>query len=460
MSVDFAYLDDGLRVASLNQRLSQAIATKQRAMQVTLDESIRSSERLLADLGITVPAAPLSLSPGAQLGPIRTAHAAKTWAQLLGEAGHPVEGAGFEDLLTPAEIRQVNAAHDEIGKELDWSGSLTKFDIALAVVAGSIAGLIDVFLVAAPQSPGFLGAEASPGGWLSNKVKERFGEIFPTDSDNPLADRFKTPYDPSTSANLGQKVEGLYPGSHRYQSLGHDPVLGFFFGIRDILCGEFTAISSAGELIRQTNGAPFMPDANFVLRIYEALKIHLGHLASDVATPAGLPAPLTPLLAFLQCGKIGDKEHTIAEVGRAMYRKGYDARHFAATSIPVLVSETIVRLGHVVQSLNAGKSLMDSVPLASNLAVRRKLIIAHGVASAVNAGKVYFTGNPMGISWAQIMALTRYLVPELRYLIFGKDAEKARLVEEVIWNGYVDIYASATKLDESAAGPQLVMDVS
>jgi hypothetical protein len=229
------------------------------------------------------------------------------------------------------------------------------------------------------------------------------------------------------------------------------------FGIKDILTGNFTAVSKHGEVITQKVGASFMPDENFFVRVLEALKLHWGHLQSDVATPAGLPAPLMPLLTFLQFGKIGGKEYTISELARMMYRSGYDFRHFVATSIPVVVAELIVRLGHVVQSLNAGKGLKESIPLASNLAVRRKLIIAHGVATAVNAGKVYFTGNPMGISWAQILTLTRYLVPELRYLMFGKNAEKARMVEEVIWNGYVDIYAQTQRMDALFMGPRLVI---
>jgi len=457
VSGDTAYLDEGLRIAALNRRLSKVLAAQQREQREALDASILSSEQLLAELGIEVSSiatqAPSNLPPQER----RTIAAPKTWGQLLAEAGDLPENVGFEDLLTPEEIQQVNLAHEAIGAELDWSGSLTKLDVATAVFAGAVAGVMDVFLVGIPKSPGFLGSEASEGGWLSNLVKEKFGEAFPKEKISALEKAYKTAYDPSVNSKLSIPIDGLGPRTHRYQSFGHDPLLGFVFGIKDILTGNFTAVSKYGDVITQRVGEPFMPDESFFVRVLEALKLHWGHLQSDVATPAGLPAPLMPLLSFLQFGKIGDKEYTISEVSRMMYRSGYDFRHFVATSIPVAIAELIVRLGHVIQNLHAGKSLKDSIPLASNRTVRRKLIIAHGVATTVNAGKVYFTGNPMAISWAQIMALTRYLVPELRYLMFGKDAEKARMVEEVIWKGYVDIHAQTSRLEGSLAGERLVI---
>lgn len=457
MSGDAAYLAEGLRVAALNRRLSEMVAAQQRQQQEALDASIRSSEQLLAELGVDFASIPTQPSATQHSRQLRSAASSMTWGQLLAAAGDLSDDIGFEDLLTPEEIQQVNAAHDAIGADLNWSGSLTALDVATAVFAGAVAGAIDVFLVGIPKSPGFLGSEASEGGWLSNLVKDKFGEAFPKEKISALEKAYKTAYDPSVNSKLSIPIDGLGPRTHRYQSFGHDPLLGFVFGIKDILTGNLTAVSKYGELITQRTSAPFMPDENFFVRVLEALKLHWGHIQSDVATPAGLPAPLMPLLSFFQFGKIGDKEYTISEVARMMYRSGYDFRHFVATSVPVAIAELIVRLGHLVQSLHAGKSLKEAIPVASNRTVRRKLIIAHGVATAVNAGKVYFTKNPMAISWAQIMTLTRYLVPEVRYLMFGKDAEKARMVEEVVWNGYVDIYAQTSRMEAAFAAEVLVI---
>lgn len=457
MSVEADYLTQGLRVAALNRRLGETVASLQRAQRDTLENSIQSSEALLAQLGVDTTGLRAQATPTAQ--PLLILHPSvkKTWGALLGEAEGLSAEIGFGDLLTDDEIRQINASHDAIGSELDWSGSLTKFDVATALFAGAVAGTLDVLLVGFPKSPGFLGGEANEGGWLSNLVKEKFGQAFPEEKISELEKAYKTAYDPSTNSKLAEKVAGLGPRTHRYQSLGHDPLLGFIFGIKDILTGHFTAISKHGEVISQAVTAPFMPDENFFVRVLEALKLHWGHLMSDVATPAGLPAPLMPLLSFLQFGKIGEKEYTISEVARMMYRSGYDFRHFVATSIPVAISELIVRLGHFIQALHDGKGLVEAIPMASNLTVRRKLIIAHGVAMTINAGKVYVTKNIMGISWAQMLVLTRYLVPEIRYLAFGKDAEKAMMVEEVIWKGYVDIYAQTSHIEAAVSEPLLIL---
>lgn len=457
MSAEADYLAQGLRVAALNRRLTDAIAQHQQAQQVAMEASIQSSEALLAQLGVDTTGLREEPIPADRPRLIRHLSNKKSWGELLAEIGSLPSEIRFEDLLTAEEVRQINANHDAIGSELDWSGSLTKFDVATALFAGAVAGTLDVLLVGFPKSPGFLGSEANEGGWLSNLVKEKFGQAFPEEKISALEKAYKTAYDPSTNSKLAEKVAGLGPRTHRYQSLGHDPLLGFIFGIKDILTGHFTAISKHGEVISQAVTAPFKPDENFFVRVLEALKLHWGHLMSDVATPAGLPAPLMPLLSFLQFGKIGDKEYTISEVARMMYRSGYDFRHFVATSIPVAISELIVRLGHFIQALHDGKGLVEAIPMASNLTVRRKLIIAHGVAMTINAGKVYVTKNIMGISWAQMLVLTRYLVPEIRYLAFGKDAEKAMLVEEVIWKGYVDIYAQAAHIEASFPEPLLIL---
>jgi hypothetical protein len=166
------------------------------------------------------------------------------------------------------------------------------------------------------------------------------------------------------------------------------------------------------------------------------MKVQLGHLASDVATSRGLPAPLMPLLLFLQFGKIGNHEHTIAEVARAMYGKGYDFRHFMAASIPVMISEIIIRLGYFIRSVQSGKNLIESIPSSSSLKLRRQLLLTHSVAMLINAGKVCVTKNPLAISWPQALAFLRYVMPELAFLMYGKEAAKSKMVEDEIINDY------------------------
>lgn len=195
-------------------------------------------------------------------------------------------------------------------------------------------------------------------------------------------------------------------------------------------------IDKFGKVITQSTGSPILEGENFIIRLIESIKTVAGHLASDVATPSGLPAPLMPLLSFLQFGSIGDKNYTIAEIARLMYRSGYDLRHFIASSIPLAISEFIVRLGFIIKRLHRGYSFKDSIPNASNTTLRRQLIICHATSGLINAGKVYITKNPLSISWPLVLLLLRYSYPELKYLLFGEEAIRSSLVEKEIFDGY------------------------
>jgi hypothetical protein len=184
-------------------------------------------------------------------------------------------------------------------------------------------------------------------------------------------------------------------------ALGHDPLLGWLFGVRDVLMGGFSAIGADGRLVIQT-----IP--------LEAFKSVAGHLLSDVTTKAGLPPPLFGLLLLIQRGGIGD--HSIADIARAMYRSGYDFRHFLAGGATVAVIEVFVRTAWTVHELSEGKKLAEGLPVAGPR-LRSGLFLAHSVATAVNAGKVAITQNPLSINWAQWLAFFRYAIPQMHWLV-------------------------------------------
>ena len=63
------------------------------------------------------------------------------------------------------------------------------------------------------------------------------------------------------------------------------------------------------------------------------------------------------------------------------------------------VKEVIVRISYAVKRIKEGNRVLDSIPFSLNREKHPKLatmlFIAHSGAAAVNAGKVYFTKNPM-----------------------------------------------------------------
>jgi len=443
-----SYLDDGLRISVYHQQLLDNFTESQDEQTEKLSAAIDSSEELLLSLGYELPEKP-SLKPDDSTK-IRPVIPAKNWDDILAEAKQSTpEHVDFNSLLTQNEIDAVLIKHASIGSELNWFSSLDRYDFALSVATGVMAGLIDVLLVGIPAHPGFLGSQKSEGGWLSNAVKEKTGKLFPKETIEKLEKAYSVSFDPSTNSSLHEKVAGLGPRTHRFQSLGHDPLLGFIFGVRDILTGEFSAISKNGQLTIQQTTNPFLQGEQLFMRLFEALKTQFGHLASDIATPAGLPAPLMPMLLFLQFGEIGNQKYTIGEISRQMYRSGYDFRHFIASSIPVMITELIIRLGYFAKSIQNGNTLTDAIPSASSLKLKRQLLIAHLVATLINAGKVYVTQNPLAISWAQVLTFLRYVMPELSFLLFGQEAARAKLVEEEILNNYYNLNSEIDKILKS-----------
>lgn len=430
-----SYLDNSLRVSLFHKQELDKIEDIQKKQGEKLSKSISSSEELLLSLGYSLPdsssSIPQSASKMKKITPV------KSWNDILEEAKQSTpENISFYDVLTQDEIDSVLRKHKSIGSDLDWFSSFDRYDFALSIATGIIAGIIDVLLVGIPAHPGFLGSKPSEGGLLSNLIKEKTGNLFSKEKIKELEKLYRVSYDFSTNSKLQEKIAGLGPRTHRFQSLGHDPLLGFIFGIRDILTGEFTAIGKDGVLTIQNVSNPFLEGEQLFVRLIEAFQIQFGHLASDIATPSGLPAPLMSLLLFLQFGEIGDRKYTIGEVSRQMYRIGYDFRHFIAGSVPVIITEIIIRLGYFVKEIQKGKTLDQAIPLRSSLKLRRQLLIAHSVATLVNAGKVYVTQSPLAINWAQSLTFLSYIMPEISFLLLGKEATKSKLVEEEIINNY------------------------
>ena len=208
---------------------------------------------------------------------------------------------------------------------------------------------------------------------------------------------------------------------HILVQLGHDPLLGFIVGVMDIMTGKMTTIDKSGKIVSQTmeNYADRVePD------IFKAFAKELTHLKSDVTTSMGLPAPLMSLFNLLQFGSIGEEEQTIAEIVQGMYYEGYDFIQFCASSISVMLTEVIVRLCYAIKRIKEGHSIKESIPFSLNrekhLKLATMLFIAHSAATGINAGKVYFTKNPVAINYPQWIAFAKYSYGQLKWGLINK----------------------------------------
>lgn len=395
--------------------------------------ALQRNEELLKKFRKTLPVVNRVVNSG---GRENSVIAVRSYEEIVAEAEREIsESISFEDILSSGEIESVEQRLANWKFEFNQLNKLDSVDWCICGVSGIVAAMVDILLIQMPKHPGFLGGEVSSGGPLSNWIREKVnGSLSPAEVRN-LEKKFWVPYDPATSQKLDIEVSGLGPGTHRFQSLGHDPILGFIFGVKDILQGTFTAINKKGELISQTVATPEMG-----VGLFEAIGKVFGHLQSDVTTARGLPVPLMPLLQLIQAGSIGKGEYTIGEISRSMYRSGYDFRHFLAMSVSPMLIEIVVRLCYAFKRRNEGNEWGKCIPF--DLVGDRKpklqtmLFTSHLIASAANAGKVYFTGNPLAINSSQWMLFTKYAFSQLKWALADKENERQAYVQKQIDNDW------------------------
>ena len=343
-----------------------------------------------------------------------------SWESLCAEAEAVVgTSCELESIFTEEELKSNEQAIKQLKQEFNQIHRLDKTDISISAIAGIIGAAVDILMVGIPQK-GREGLEAGP---LSDFIRKKFDEVFPESEMEKLANSkiSKVSYDAQDNRNTTIRVEGLSTYYHRFLSLGHDPLLGFVVGVFDILTGRMTTIDKTGKIVSQVM-------ENYADRkesdIFAALAKQIIHLKSDITTSMGLPAPLMGVFNLFQFGSIGEYEQTVAEIVQGMYYEGYDFIHFCSMSIPVMVTEVIVRTLYAIKRIKEGNTIRDSIPFSLKRDKHPKLstmlFIAHSSATAINAGKVYFTKDPMAINYPQWIAFAKYSYKQLKWAIVEK----------------------------------------
>ena len=301
--------------------------------------------------------------------------------------------------------------------------------------------IVDILLVGIPKKT----HEGLKGGPLSNYVRDWFEKKYPADEMNKLASQkiSKVPYDAQDNRHIKEedRVEGLSAYYHRLLSLGHDPLLGLLIGVWDIMHGTMTTIDKKGKVAN-------LIMENYAERkesnVFAAIAKQIIHFKSDITTSMGLPVPLMGLFNLLQFGSIGEEDQTIAEIVQGMYFEGYDFIHFCSMSIPVMIIEVVVRLGYAIKRIKEGHSIKESIPVILNRKNHPKLptmlFIGHSVSTAVNAGKILFTKNPMAINYPQWISFARYSYKQLKWVLFRKPRLRDAYVRGEITEKLQEVY--------------------
>lgn len=412
-----------------------------------------AAEKILKSRGYDLPQRKDSVAPLNK----RRVVVVRPWNEILEEADKFAVGeCEIESIFTEEELQQNKEAVRLMNEEFNQIHHLDKVDVATGALAGMVGAAVDILMVGIPEKTPE-GLKAEP---LSNYIRDYFDRKFSEEEMQKLANskESKVPFDAQDNRYTTIRVEGLSAYYHRLLQLGHDPVLGFVFGVADILTGRMTTIDKTGKVVSQVM-------ENYADRketeIFRALAKQIAHFKSDVTTSMGLPAPFMSMFNLLQFGNIGEYDQTIAEIVQGMYYEGYDFIHFCSMSIPTMLVEVIVRMGYAFKRINEGHAIKDSIPVSLNREKHPKLatmlFLGHSAATAVNAGKVAFTEKPMAINYAQWIAFMKYSYSQLKWAVMEKPAMRDAYVTGKIYEEMNVVFAEVDNTFEEYTRDKIVI---
>ena len=431
--------DDNLQ--SLNESLTHKLSS--------VNTDISETEALLKKLGYKIPntTANLSITTMEDNDPL----VVEDWDSFAIRAENLYsETISIEDIFTKEELSENHTYISSIQNQFRDLNKLDKWDYTTAGVIGTLAALMDFFLVTKVN----LSNSSVKSGVLKSGVENLWDKILPPDKVTLLEKKYKVPFDISTNTSkISQEILGLNPTTHRFQSLGHDPILGFIFGVKDLIQGELTAIDGNGRLIIQNVSG--VQEKGFI----EAVITEFGHLLSDVnatsptAMKLSIPAPLIPLLQMVQVGNVSynGNSYTIGDLSKRMYRDGFNFNHFVGMSIPVMMIHIVIRLYTVLRELFSEG--YTRIKHKSDIL----LFVANSILCAENVGKLVVTENPFAINYISWIDTAKYATRTMKFVLVDYHLEQIDYIQKIIDQEFENTYGTVENTWNKVCGDRLVL---
>jgi len=361
----------------------------------------------------------------------------KSFSDIVNIANNEIqEDVSFRDILSDEDLLQIDNKVNTYIEIFNKKHELDSWDYAISGGVGVFCGILDVLFVKKP--PGYsVKYSQKVDGIFNQWSQSAINNLIPPELSKILEKNFKIGgADSRIAQDLSSSISGKFnPFNHRLKSLNHDPILAFFIGALDVMNGTCTIVDNGSiKILNTVRGAS--GDYSF----FEALGMMFGHLASDFnATSSqgnrgmGIPAPLMGLFGMLKGINVGGKD--IAVISEYMYINGYDARHFATLSIPVLINEILIRVLYIVKEIkynnrNFSSVFKEIIPLNISPRFRMVLNLSYGGMVAVNAGKVSITKDILNANYAMWMAFTWHTLHSMRWLLWTKNTELQKYIDK------------------------------
>jgi len=277
------------------------------------------------------------------------------------------EPTNYEYFLSPTELEIIA---DDYEKALGKGPDCDAWDYGLAALIGVFCGIIDAFFFSTPHegllSKGtdnlfdeFVKWFARKNGWSPREGKEN----SIASAIGHLERHFRVGYDQTTGKAVGDKIKNLSMSNHHAKSAAHYPDI---FGLVASICNQFTNTSTFYDnnrgtitIVEGTGERLGLQGNSLSSKIYAGTINWIGHCMSDIAGSSGskgagtgLPIPFTEFFQFCNFGRFPNEKgqyQTFATVMTKVYEEGYDARHGAAMTLPVLLGELMTKATFVLK---------------------------------------------------------------------------------------------------------------
>ncbi len=155
------------------------------------------------------------------------------------------ESMAPSEILTASDWKDIEDRRDRQISDFNTRYGLDGWDYAIAGSCGLFAAMLDLLCVRAPPKP-TVKWNQEVDGIFNQWIQEAFNKVLPPDLSDALSKRnpIGAP-DSSVMTNLiGAPAKVINPINHRLRSLAHDPILGFLFGVWDMINGTCTVATN------------------------------------------------------------------------------------------------------------------------------------------------------------------------------------------------------------------------
>lgn len=406
-------------------------------IQTSLSKRISESEELLKSLGIE-PTHGDSLQPIESQGK-NLVFPLEDWDDIVrqAEAYYPYD-VELEDILSQSEFENAYQDLENINREFKKCTALDGVDLSLVVVAAALQTLRWVLMPGIGNTIDKAARiTADEGDKLVNKLKKDFAEKhknWPAEKKQQgrrlRKEEGKTwkeilfsgvPYD-AIKGSKNVLAVGLSGTTHRYRTLGHDPILGWIFGTSNILTDTLTLnnlVSYRVEKGGMTTQKLLIPEliletSNQVRSDWHKLPAAVFrqalHFKSDQYTKDGLPVPLLGVFNESLAGKL--------------YSSQYDFLCFVQDSKIVEASAILSILINMVIGLVHGlyyDEKQDGERDLFEVRTRKILICSNALASTGNIVSTLITKNAKRLDVGGLLVTISRLYSDARFIARAKE---------------------------------------